>query len=54
MYVCVCMYVIRDLICLSSEKLFAGSVVRSLSDLTMIANDEDRFSSGSAVLLYGL
>lgn len=30
--------------CVAAEKLFARSVVRSFSDLTMIATDEERFS----------
>ena len=41
-------------LCLTSENLFAQSVVRSLSDVTitrMIAIDEERFSFKSAVLL---
>lgn len=44
-------------LCLTSEKLCAQSVVRSLSDVTitpMIATDEERFSSKSAVLLSDL
>ena len=44
-------------LCLTSEKLCAQSVVRSLSDVTitpMIATDKERFSSKSAVLLSDL
>ena len=32
-------------LCLTSEKLLARSVVQSLSDLTMIATDEECFNS---------
>ena len=32
-------------LCLTSEKLLAQSVVRSLSDLTMMATDEECFNS---------
>ena len=32
-------------LCLTSEKFFAQSVVRSLSDLTMIATDEECVNS---------
>ena len=44
--------ILKSKLCLTSEKLFAWSVVRSLSELTMIAINEEMFSSETAVLLY--
>lgn len=44
--------ILKSKLCLTSEKLFAWSVVRSLFELTMTAIDEETFSSETTVLLY--
>lgn len=44
--------ILKSKLCLTSEKLLAWSVVRSLSELTMIVIDEETFSSETVVLLY--